>query len=108
MKLAKIEKWFINRELHSKKVIERTERLLDFIDIEPEQTMLEIGCGSGAVSKHSYDKYKLNVTGTDVDEDQIEIAKMSTKDLKNINFLFADATNLPFRSKSFDIVLSIN
>jgi ubiquinone/menaquinone biosynthesis C-methylase UbiE len=108
MKLGKIEKWFINRESHSKKVTERAEKLLDFIDIKPNQNFLEIGCGSGPVSKHISEKYKIKVVGTDVDEDQIEFAKENTRSLKNINFLIADATNLPFEDKSFDIILSIN
>ena len=108
MKLTKIEKWFINRELHSKKVIDRAETLLSFIDIKPDYHMLEIGCGNGAVSKHIYDIYKLNVTGTDADREQIELAKTNAKGLKNITFLYADAANLPFGDKSFDIVLSIN
>ena len=108
MKLGKIEKWFINRERHSKKVTKRAERLLDFIEIKPNQDFLEIGCGSGVVSKHISKKYKLKVAGTDVDRDQIKLAKNSAKDLKNITFLVSDATNLPFENKSFDIVLSIN
>ncbi len=108
MKLGKIEKWFINREIHSKKVIERAERLLDLIDIKPDQSFLEIGCGSGAASKHIYKKYRVKLVGTDVDENQIKLAKKSIKDLNNITFLVSDSTNLPFKDKSFDIVLSIN
>ena len=108
MKLSKIEKWFINKEKHSMRIIEKVERLLSFVDIKPGQFMLEIGCGNGSVSKHIYDKYNLNVTGTDIDEDQIEFAKNSIKDLKNIAFFFADATDLPFKDENFDIVLSIN
>jgi ubiquinone/menaquinone biosynthesis C-methylase UbiE len=108
MKLSKIEKWFINKEKHSVRIIEKVERLLSFVDIKPGQLMLEIGCGNGSVSKHIYDKYNLNVTGTDVDKEQIEFAKNSIKYLKNITFLFADATNLPFKNENFDILLSIN
>lgn len=108
MKLSKIEKWFINKEKHSMRIIEKVERLLSFVDIKPGHFMLEIGCGNGSVSKHIYDKYNLNVTGTDIDEDQIEFAKNSIKDLKNIAFFFADATDLPFKDENFDIVLSIN
>ena len=105
MKLGKIEKWFINREKHSKKVIERSERLLSLIEIKPNQDFLEIGCGSGPVSKHISKKYKLKVVGTDVDNDQIKLAKENSED---ITFMVADATNLPFEDRSFDIVLSIN
>ena len=108
MKLGKIEKWFINREKHSKKVIGRSERLLSFIEIKQNQDFLEIGCGSGPVSKHISKKYEVKVVGTDVDKDQIKLAKENSKNLRNITFLVADATNLPFKDKSFDIVISIN
>jgi len=108
MKLGKIEKWFINRERHSRKVTERAESLLNLIEVKPGQDFLEIGCGSGPVVKHISKKYKIKVVGTDVDKDQIKLAQNSTKDLKNITFLATDATNLPFGDKSFDIILSIN
>ena len=108
MKLGKIEKWFINREKHSKKVIEKAEGLLNLIDIKSGQNYLEIGCGSGAVARYVFKKYKLNVTGTDIDKDQILLARRDSTHIKNITFLEADATNLPFKDKSFDIVLSVN
>jgi ubiquinone/menaquinone biosynthesis C-methylase UbiE len=108
MKLGKIEKWFINREKHSKKVIEKAEGLLNLIDIKSDQNYLEIGCGSGAVARYVFKKYKLNVTGTDIDKDQILLARRDSTHIKNITFLEADATNLPFKDKSFDIVLSVN
>ena len=71
MKLGKIEKWFINRESHSKRVIGKAENLLGIIDIKNDQSFLEIGCGSGPVSRYVSEKYKIEVVGTDVDEDQI-------------------------------------
>ena len=108
MKLGKIEKWFINRESHSKEVIGKAESLLGIIDIKNDQSFLEIGCGSGPVSRYVSEKYKIEVVGTDVDEDQIESAKKSARTLKNITFLAADATDLPFEDNSFDIILSIN
>jgi len=108
MNLGKIEKWFINREKHSKKIIMKAEGLLNLIDIEPEQNYLEIGCGRGAVTRYVFKKYKLNVTGTNIDKDQILLARRDSLHTKNITFLEADATYLLFKDKSFDIVLSIN
>ena len=108
MKLGKIEKWFINREKHSKKIIEKAEGLLNLIDIKSDQKYLEIGCGSGAVARYVSKKYKLNVTGTDIDKDQVLLSRRDSTHIKSITFLEADATNLPFKDKSFDIVLSIN
>ena len=108
MKLGKIEKWFINRETHSRQVIKKAERLIGMIDISQVKDLLEIGCGSGAVSRLISSKYGINVTGTDIDEDQIETAKDLGKEIKNIRFIVEDAADLPFNNRSFDAVLVIN
>ncbi|MGQ9721164.1 MAG: class I SAM-dependent methyltransferase [Candidatus Jordarchaeum sp.] len=106
MKLGRIEKWFMNRPGHTKHVIKLAEKLLNFVEVKENQRFLEVGCGSGAVSKHIAENYHLNVTGTDLDADQIELALESVKDVPTIRFLEADATKLPFKDNDFDIVLS--
>jgi len=106
MKLGRIEKWFMNRPKHARRIISRVERLLPFADLEEAQEFLEVGCGSGAVCRHMAKRHGLNVTGTDVDGEQIERARTDIDNTANLRFLEADATNLPFRDKDFDIVLS--
>jgi len=106
MKLGKIEKWFMNRPKHAKRVIARAEKLSYFANVKEKQNFLEVGCGNGATSKYFAKKYLLNVTGTDVDSEQIQLAQKNSDDIPNIRFLEADATNLPFGDNDFDIVLS--
>ena len=108
MKLGKIEKWFMNRPRHSIKLINHVKKLINLIDIEQKQNFLEIGCGNGVLSKYIAEKYKLNVTGIDIDGEQIILAKKNSTSIKNISFSEADATNLPFKDNNFDIILSIN
>jgi ubiquinone/menaquinone biosynthesis C-methylase UbiE len=106
MKMTKIEKWFMNRPQHAEQAINRAEKLLPFVNVKEKQNFLEVGCGSGAASKHIAKKYLLNVTGVDVDPEQIQLAQENINDIPNIHFLEADATNLPFPDDDFDIVLS--
>jgi len=106
LKLGRIEKWFMNRQQHAEQTINRAERLLHFVRMEEKQDFLEVGCGSGAVSNHIAQKYSLNVTGTDIDPDQIRLAQQNSDNLANARFLEADATNLPFPDNDFDVVLS--
>jgi len=106
MKMPKIEKWFINRPRRAEQVINRAEKLLRFVDVKEKQDFLEVGCGSGAVAKHLAKKYLLNVTGVDIDPEQIGLAQQSTTNIPNIRFLEVDATHLPFPDSGFDIVLS--
>ncbi len=106
MELGKIEKWFMNRPKHAKHVITRAEKLFRLVDVKEKQNLLEVGCGNGAVSKHFAKVYPLTVTGTDVDSEQIKLAKESIDGIPNVRFLEADATNLPFEDNGFDIILS--
>jgi ubiquinone/menaquinone biosynthesis C-methylase UbiE len=106
LKLGRIEKWFMKRSGHIERTINRADKLLGFIEISPDQSMLEVGCGSGGVSRYIAGKYLLNVTGTDLDPDLVQLARESIDDTSDIQFLKADATNLPFEDNHFDIVLS--
>jgi len=106
MKLGKIERWFMTRHKHDEYVIGTAEKLLSFVSMKEKQSYLEIGCGDGAVSRHVVKKYHLNVTGTDVDPEMISLAKRDAGNIKNLKFLTASATNLPFKDENFDIVLS--
>lgn len=106
MKLGKIEKWFMTRPQHAEHIINIAEKLLNFTNVKEKQNFLEIGCGNGAVSKNIAKKYCLNVTGTDVDPEMIQLAQENIDNVPNIRFLEANATNLPFQDNDFDIVLS--
>jgi len=106
MKMVRFEKWFINSEKHAEKVISRAERLLEFVDMKEKQNYLEVGCGNGGVCKRVAEKYPWSVTGVDIDPEQIQLAQAGSKTLQNIRFMEADATELPFPDREFDIVLS--
>ena len=106
MKMVKIEKWFINSSQHAGQVINRAEKLLHFTNVKEKQNFLEVGCGNGAVSRYITKKYFLNVTGVDIDPEQIKLAQESIDNIPNIHFLEVDATALPFQDGNFDIVLS--
>ncbi|MCK4440216.1 class I SAM-dependent methyltransferase [Candidatus Bathyarchaeota archaeon] len=106
MKLGKIEKWFMIRSQHAEHVVNLAEKLLSLVDVKEKQNFLEIGCGNGVVSKHVSRRYRLNVTGTDVDPEMVTLAQKNIDDIPDIRFLEADATNLPFQDNDFEIVLS--
>ena len=106
MKMVKFEKYFINSERHAEQIINRAEKLLQFVNLKEARNYLEVGCGRGSVCKRVAEKYPWNVTGVDVDPEQIRLAQESSQDIPNIRFLTADAMILPFPDKEFDIVLS--
>ena len=100
---ATIQSWFFKRQV---KKNQRTLHLMnEECNIKNYQTVLDIGCGNGALSASLHD-LGLTVVAIDNSAHRIKIAKRKTKDLP-ITFVKADALEpLPFKNKSFDIVMA--
>lgn len=67
-------------------------------------TILDLCTGTGdlvGILKSTYPESK--VTGVDFSEKMLEIAKGKYKKYPDIEFIQADATNLPFKNESFDL-----
>ena len=105
-KMGKIEKWFMNRPKHNLKAANKAERLLQHVDFKGNQKFLEVGCGNGTACKYIAEKYSLNVTGVDVDPEQIQNAIRDIEKIQNIQFFEGDSTNLKFSDNEYDIVYS--
>jgi len=105
-KMGRTEKWFMNRPKHNLKAANKIERLLQYVDFKEKQKFLEVGCGNGAACKHIAEKYNLNVTGMDVDPEQIKNAIRDIEKIQNIQFFEGDSTNLEFSDNEYDIVYS--
>lgn len=106
MKMGNLEKQFINSPSHSRQVSQHAERLLTLIDVKAGQTYLDVGCGNGAAAIYLAQKYHLDVTGIDVDPDQIRLAQAQSQGLANVRFLAIDGTRLPFETGEFDVVFT--
>ena len=79
---------------------------LDDITFAPQSKVIEVGCGTGAVARvlASHDSVQ-SVIGVDPSEFFVERARLITAEYKNILFEVADATMLPFKDRSFDVVI---
>jgi len=75
--------------------------------VNPNENVLDIGCGEGVLAILAAEK-GARITACDISEPNITKAKelAKGKGLENINFLLADAENLPFKDNSFDLVIS--
>ncbi len=83
-------------------VIEGVEKELDLSSFE---TIIDIGCGTGALCSVLNDK-GLSVTGIDPADKMLEIAR-NKQENKDISFIQADVLEgLPFDDKSFDIAIA--
>ncbi|MCB0193806.1 MAG: class I SAM-dependent methyltransferase [Anaerolineae bacterium] len=104
MKMSDFEKLFVNNTIRSRQVSHYAEKMLKLIGCQAGQRYLDFGCGNGASAINLAKKYPLDVTGIDIDADQIRLAQASRCSIPNVRFLTVDGTRLPFDDARFDIV----
>lgn len=80
------------------------ELLLKLGDLGVGQTVLEVGCGTGA-HLDLFLKRGLKVTGIDISPPMLRVAKQKLG--KEARFCLGDGQKLPFKEKSFDCVALI-
>ena len=106
MKMLGLEKLLSNNTWSNKRGLTLAKKLLDFVELDDRTDFLEIGCGTGEVSKYVAKNYVGNIIATDVDPEQIVIARKNTGTISNLTFKEVDAIDLPFDDESFDVVIS--
>ena len=88
--------------------------ILNFIhstNINEHHHLLEIGTSTGFTAIELSKAVNCNVTAIDISEKSLSSAKRNAERygvISNINFLQADATNLPFKNETFDFIFSGN
>ena len=82
------------------------ERLPLYLEVglKDAKNILDVGCGSGTVTKDIAHLTKGKVIGIDGSGDMIEVAKNILKDYKNVELYVSSAETIPFRDNTFDIV----
>ena len=80
-----------------------TEKLIELVNIKKGNTVLDVACGTGVVTKRIRDKISSSgfVIGTDTSTTAINLAKQWNGKRNNVEFVNADAENFTF-SKKFD------
>jgi SAM-dependent methyltransferase len=74
------------------------------LDPQPEEEILDVGCGTGWFTRRMAELPGLDVTGLDLNDESLRYAR--ERDEKSA-YLEADACALPFGPKCFDRVLSV-
>jgi len=81
-----------------------SEVLLNLLSIQPEEDVLDIGCGPGHITKKIAQITKGSVQGIDVSQGMIEQAVGSNKDLPNLKYSVMDAESFELNTK-FDVIV---
>ena len=84
---------------------ETLKKTKEEIDIAKYKTVLDIGCGTGALSYVLY-KNGLKVTGIDIAKKMVEKSKEKLKDTDVKIYEVDSKKSFPFPDKSFDLVIS--
>lgn len=73
--------------------------------LEPGQTVLDVGCGTGAITRHIAQKVAPGgfVVGMDSNADLIQQARQRHQDIPNVRFVVADIYHVPCTGV-FDVV----
>jgi ubiquinone/menaquinone biosynthesis C-methylase UbiE len=80
------------------------QRLYQRVGLANADRVLDVGCGTGAVTLDIAEGTRGHVVGIDVDEGKLEEARRLREVLPNVEFQVADAQDLPFPDGSFDLV----
>ncbi len=86
-----------------------TLSLLNQLPLDKSKKILEIACGKGRTAVSIAKKYGCRVIGIDILEDSIKEARKYAKKNKIdhlVSFQVADAHQLPFRNKEFDVTIA--
>jgi 2-polyprenyl-3-methyl-5-hydroxy-6-metoxy-1,4-benzoquinol methylase len=71
--------------------------------LQSDANILDVGCGNGVISRH-LGRLGFNVTGIDISEKTVEIARSLT-DLPNVKFLKMSAEELVASGKQYDAII---
>jgi len=82
------------------------ERLPLYLEVglKDAKLVLDVGCGSGFVTRDIAHLTKGTIIGIDGSSSLIEVAKKILKDYSNTKLYIGDARRLPFKDNTFDMV----
>lgn len=83
--------------------------LLDFADISPQASILDLACGTGELARFILEKNpQQNITGVDISPAMLKIAQDKLEGYPQVKLCNTSATALPFDSQSFDLIICAN
>lgn len=83
--------------------------LAETLDLKKSDIILDAGCGRGTVACYLAQKYKANITGIDIVDFELKMARERAKklNLKDVNFFLKDYSNTKFKNNYFDKMFTL-
>jgi ubiquinone/menaquinone biosynthesis C-methylase UbiE len=86
-------------ELHEREQLNKLNLIKEHVDIKPDHSLLDVGCGSGISTAF----FKCQATGIDPSQQLVSIARMK----RDGKYLIGSAESLPFATNEFEHVISV-
>ena len=85
------------------------EKILSFLDLQPNSIVADLGCGSGVFTIPISKKIK-KIYGIDIEPKMIQVLnqKILQKNLKNISTLLSNGIKIPIETSSLDLLITVN
>lgn len=106
MKMSRMEKLLVNRERKGIRNAEAVGSMLKNVDGSRIRDGLELGCGLGVVSATLARHYHVAMVATDIDPQEIDLARRFFGESPRLRIKVEDPTHLTFPNRCFDLVVS--
>jgi ubiquinone/menaquinone biosynthesis C-methylase UbiE len=84
----------------------KIEAAIESVNMEKQDLVLDVGCGTGLLFKYAANKAK-TIVGLDISRKILLQAKERVKKFPNVYLIWADADNMPLKEKIFDHVFAV-
>jgi len=98
------EDWIKWLKQQAEKSREYRHKLYEKVDLANKENILDVGCGTGALTLDLAQISQGNVVGVDIDPEKLEEANRALSGVSNVTIQEADACDLPFDDETFDLV----
>jgi len=99
------EEWKRKLDQQAEESREYRHKLYDMVDLRHAGKILDVGCGTGGITRDIAISTDGEVIGIDIDLEKMEIARKVLADVPNVKLIEADAKDLPFEDGYFDLVV---
>src|SRR2546423_11393506 len=84
------------------------EQAIAKMRVNPEARVLDVGCGSGWATRLLAEyAFEGRVTGIDISDEMVELARASSRSQANVDYKVASAEKLPFADSEFTHAFSM-